>query len=453
MSEKQQLAGSDFSPAMLEELPAMVWCVDMSGENPWFNRAFRRFAGWTPDCNQERSSLIHPDDREAFGSDLRTAVFARDPVRLQARNLRSDGEYRWLLDTGVPWYRPDGKMGGYIAVCQDVTESGQIKEELKAFADAVSRDFRSPIASIRGYLKETDRCLERLGLLFSRHADHIPEIMEIEGLSLLEREVPAAHQNILSSLGRLETLLAGLSKLSLLGRRIPYAEPVVTRDLVEGIIEAYADKIQAQGITVKVGEMPVMVVDRLALEQILGSLIDNAVKYLDPARPGVVEIGTEMRDMEVIFHVRDNGRGMRQEDIPNVFQLFRRAGRQDVPGEGMGLAFVKTLVRELGGRIWCLSSPAEGSTFSFALPFVPLHRSEEAGARAVCDLADRCPFFNDQLGEMPATAARMKERYCWGDKQECARYMIFSRLGGGHVPKELSPSAVDEAREILASRS
>jgi PAS domain S-box-containing protein len=453
MSEKQQLAGSDFPPAMLEELPAMIWCVDANGENAWFNRAFRRFAGWTADCGLERSSLLHPDDREAFASDLRTAIFARDPVRLQARNLRSDGEYRWFLDTGVPWYSPDGKMGGYIAVCQDVTEYGQVKEELKAFADAVSRDFRSPIASIRGYLRETDRCLERLGLLFSRHADQIPDVMETEGLSLLEREVPAAHQNIHASLARLETLLAGLSKLSLLGRRIPYAEPVATRDLVEGIVESYAERVQEKGITVTVGELPVMVVDRLALEQILGSLIDNALKYLDPARPGVVEIGTEMRDMEVIFHVRDNGRGMRHEDIPNVFQLFRRAGKQDVPGEGMGLPFVKTLVRELGGRIWCVSSPAEGSTFSFALPFVPLQRSEEVHSQKVCELADRCPFFNDQLGEMPATATRMKERYCWGEKQECARYMIFSRLGGGHIPKGLSPSDTDEAREILAHRS
>ncbi len=59
---------------------------------------------------------------------------------------------------------------------------------------------------------------------------------------------------------------------------------------------------------------------------------------------------------------------MARDDIPRAFELFRRVGQQNVPGEGMGLSYEKTLVRLLGGRIWCESEPGKGTTFSFTLP-------------------------------------------------------------------------------------
>jgi signal transduction histidine kinase len=92
------------------------------------------------------------------------------------------------------------------------------------------------------------------------------------------------------------------------------------------------------------------------------------LKYLDPARAGKIAILAEQNGEEVVFHVSDNGRGIAQEDMHKVFEIFRRAGKQDVPGEGMGLAYVKTLVRRQGGRIWCESEPGKGTTFNFTIP-------------------------------------------------------------------------------------
>jgi signal transduction histidine kinase len=70
----------------------------------------------------------------------------------------------------------------------------------------------------------------------------------------------------------------------------------------------------------------------------------------------------------MVIHIRDNGRGIAQEDIPKVFEIFKRVGTQDVTGEGMGLAYVKALVKRQGGRIWCESELGKGSTFSFTIP-------------------------------------------------------------------------------------
>jgi signal transduction histidine kinase len=120
--------------------------------------------------------------------------------------------------------------------------------------------------------------------------------------------------------------------------------------------------------TVTVGPLPEVVADRTSMEQIMGNLLDNALKYLVPDRPGKLEISAGQDPDETIFRIRDNGRGITADDMPKVFAPFRRIGRQDTPGEGMGLPYVQALVRRHGGRIWCESEPGVGTTFAFTIP-------------------------------------------------------------------------------------
>ncbi len=100
----------------------------------------------------------------------------------------------------------------------------------------------------------------------------------------------------------------------------------------------------------------------------MSNILNNAIIYLEPGRTGEIEITGECNAHETIFRIHDNGRGIALEDMDKVFAPFRRAGKQDVPGEGMGLAYVQTLVRRHGGRIWCESEQGAGTTFSFTLP-------------------------------------------------------------------------------------
>ena len=99
----------------------------------------------------------------------------------------------------------------------------------------------------------------------------------------------------------------------------------------------------------------------------MGNILDNALLYLDPERLGEIEIGGERQADQVCFYIRDNGRGIAPGDMDKVFAPFRRGGKQDMPGEGMGLAYVQALVRRHGGRIWCESQPGVGTTFTFTV--------------------------------------------------------------------------------------
>ena len=139
------------------------------------------------------------------------------------------------------------------------------------------------------------------------------------------------------------------------------------RALVQETVQTLAHQIAQHPAQVTVAPLPTVMADRTAMEQIMGNLLTNAVAYLVPGRPGEIVVTGERRPRATVFAVRDNGRGIAAEDMPKVFEPFRRFARQDVPGEGMGLAYVQMLVRRHGGEIRCHSTPGVGTTFTFTI--------------------------------------------------------------------------------------
>jgi signal transduction histidine kinase len=180
--------------------------------------------------------------------------------------------------------------------------------------------------------------------------------------------VPEALSFIDASVTRMDHFINALLKLSRLGRRELDLEFINMNILLHDTLETLAHQIEQRQVQVTIGSMPPVMADRTSMEQILGNILNNAIIYLEPDRPGRIEITGERNKDETIFRIRDNGRGIAQEDMDKVFAPFRRAGRQDVPGEGMGLAYVQALVRRHDGRIWCESELGMGTTFTFTIP-------------------------------------------------------------------------------------
>jgi signal transduction histidine kinase len=165
----------------------------------------------------------------------------------------------------------------------------------------------------------------------------------------------------------MDHFINALLKLSRLGRAELNLEPLNMGQLVDETLRTLAHRIEERRVQVTVDALPDVVADRTSMEQIMTNLLNNAVLYLEPARPGEITISGEPGDESTTFRVRDNGRGIASPDKDKIFAPFRRAGRQDVPGEGMGLAYVQTLVRRHSGQIWYDSEPGAGTTFSFTI--------------------------------------------------------------------------------------
>jgi len=294
---------------------------------------------------------------------------------------RSDRKIPVLFSASVMRDK-ENRIQGIVCVAQDITlrkrteaklraysdDLQEINEELKNFAYIISHDMRAPLVNIKGFSEELSRSLQEINPCFQKHLPML-EAAERETIApILTKDVPEALAFIMSSVSRMDNLINAVLRLSRAGRRKLIPETVSVHDLVQNILRSLGHQIGSRHICVAVDVMPDVVADKMALEQVFGNLIDNAVKYLDPGRNGELNLSAVRNEGEIIFHVRDNGRGIAQEDIPKIFEIFRRVGRQDVPGEGMGLAYVKTLVRLQGGRIWCESEIGRGTTFSFTLP-------------------------------------------------------------------------------------
>jgi signal transduction histidine kinase len=140
--------------------------------------------------------------------------------------------------------------------------------------------------------------------------------------------------------------------------------------LVQSIIDSVQHRANDLGAEIRVEALPGITSDKLAIEQILSNLIENALKYLQPGRPGFIRVrGHDDRD-RVVLEVIDNGRGIDPRDHGRIFDLFRRSGAQDQPGEGIGLAHVRALAYRLGGLIEVRSELDRGATFRLSLPRV-----------------------------------------------------------------------------------
>uniref|UniRef100_A0A831XDA3 histidine kinase n=1 Tax=Geobacter metallireducens TaxID=28232 RepID=A0A831XDA3_GEOME len=246
-----------------------------------------------------------------------------------------------------------------------------INEEIRSFAYIVSHDLRAPLINIKGFAAELELVLKDMLPLLEQCAPHL-DAMERERLrSVLRQDAPEALGFISSSVNRMDSLINAVLKLSYLGRRELTIATVSVGDVVDSIIASLQHQMEQHNATVSVGELPEIAIDRTALEQIIGNLLDNAVKYLKPGRPGHIQINAYQEPEGTIIRISDNGRGIAPKDMGKIFELFRRANCQDTHGEGMGLAYVKTLVRRLGGRIECESALDSGTTFNVFIPRQP----------------------------------------------------------------------------------
>ena len=242
-------------------------------------------------------------------------------------------------------------------------------EEIQRFAYIVSHDLRAPLVNVMGYTSELQAAAKSIEKQLARVETSAPEQLVPEAAAAVREDIPEAIGFIRTSTEKMDRLINAILKLSREGRRNLSVQPLDMTGLVQAIADSVNHQTEALGAEIVVEPLPDVESDRLMVEQVFGNLIDNAVKYLDPNRPGrIVVRGRETADGLAVFEVEDNGRGVAQKDHERIFELFRRSGRQDRPGEGLGLAFVRNTVRRLGGTIGVSSTLGEGSTFEVKLP-------------------------------------------------------------------------------------
>ncbi|MGV3580128.1 sensor histidine kinase [Brevundimonas sp.] len=240
-------------------------------------------------------------------------------------------------------------------------------EEVQRFAYIVSHDLRSPLVNVMGYTAE----LEQVGKTIDKAITQAEQVRDVdkEVITAVREDLPEAVGFIRASTQKMDRLINAILKLSREGRRGLAPEQIDVGQMANAAADAIRHQLDETNTEFVVGEMTTFESDRLSIEQIVGNLIENAVKYSEPGKPNRIEVsGRDLAGGWVEFRIADNGRGIAPKDHERIFELFRRSGRQDRPGEGLGLAFVRNSVRRLGGSIDVESALGQGSTFVLKFP-------------------------------------------------------------------------------------
>ena len=233
-------------------------------------------------------------------------------------------------------------------LAEKAKELSQSNAELDAFVYTVSHDLKAPVVSLQGFssllMKDYEDSLDDIGKMYIERIQRNSEHMGILIDDLLE----------LSRIGRIK----GKEELV----NVSGVIPDVTIDL--------ASQLEERGTRLIVkDEMPTIQCDRTRVSQIFANLISNANKFMgeDNTDP-TIEVGYDGQDSCHTFYVRDNGIGIDEEYHGKIFQMFQRLEDIQTEGTGVGLAIVKKIVENWGGKIWVDSAKGKGTIMYFTVP-------------------------------------------------------------------------------------
>jgi PAS domain S-box-containing protein len=363
----------------------------MAYVSPAFEKLWGSEAATFLDNSAAWSSSIHRDDRERVLHAYRLFLQGLSGYDVEYRIARPDGSLRWIWDRGFPIRNDEGDVYRVAGVAQDITQrkayehkQRQLMDEVRHFAYIISHDLRAPLINLSGFCRE----LEAATVVIGDIAEQAPQGQR-NRLRMALDDTSESIEFIKSSVSRMGRLIEAILKLSRLGHMDLSLQQLDMNDLVHETLNSLAHQINQKKIEIAVGILPTVYADRTSMDQIVANLLDNAIKYMDPERPGRIEIdGWSSVDEEVLM-IADNGIGIEEKNWDSVFQVFQRAAAADIPGEGMGLAYVRTLVRRHGGRIWCDSVPGKGSSFSFTIAKNLAMERLAQHSEAVCSCASQ----------------------------------------------------------------
>jgi two-component system, cell cycle sensor histidine kinase and response regulator CckA len=364
---------------MADAAPAMIWASDVDKRRTFFNKGWLEFTGRSEEQQFGDGWVdgVHPDDRADYIAKYSAAFEARLSVEVEYRLRRADGEYRCVLERGVPRFIPDQGFAGYVSSCIDLTDvkqsharlvSASKLESLGLMAAGVAHDFGNVLGSISS---ETELALSEL----PPHSVIREDLERILGLVDHAKEFV---RMLMDSAG------AGVDPKAL--------EPVDVSSVTEQIVRLLKTSVSKHAVieTNLASNLQAVLGSAAQIRQVIVNLVTNASEALVNTH-GVITVSTEavhldsghavgevskLGDGEYIrLRVSDTGCGISAETRARMFDQFYTTKAN---GRGLGLATVHGIVRSHGGAITVASVPGAGSTFDVLLPCVTSRFSPQA---------------------------------------------------------------------------
>jgi PAS domain S-box-containing protein len=355
-SERSQLTGDHYR-LLVENAPVLLWRARTDGGRDYVNERWLAFTGRPveQELGDGWRDGIHAEDRERCLDVQADHLRRRSAFEVEYRLRRRDGVYRRMVDCGVPFESADGIFGGFIGSCVDVEDRRQIERAKATFLGLLAHEIRTPLTSIRAFSEVVRRRVAR------------GERVDLEIFGRLDQQVDAVAE-----------LTRDLSDAALreIGGELALAlAPIDLADVVRDGVARFMARLGRTvigrisfDVNLAVGEMP-MHGDRARLGQLVRHILDNAVKFMP--RGGTVQVTLTTDGAHHRLSVRDEGIGVREEDLPRLTEPYFRGGNVDAehyPGVGLGLSLSRDVVERHSGELRITSTLDVGTIVEVVLP-------------------------------------------------------------------------------------
>ncbi len=356
---------------ILENVGEGIYGIDANGRLSFINQATSNILGYEEQdiLGQEEHSIFHHHRKDGQSFPLEKCSIHQ--TLQTGKSYRIDDEVFWKKDgTALPVEYvstpiiEEQQVIGAVVVFSDISKRQvldrlqieqtrrieQINQELEEFSYVASHDIQEPLRTLNCFC---DFLAEDLG-------DDISESVATD-LGYIKE----ASQ-------RMSTLINDMLEFSRAGRSDIDLKPVSLDDCLAQIHKSLQLLIREHGATLTIGPLPKVMGDANSVLRIFQNLIQNAIKFCKDREPMVSVREVERDETFVTIEVADNGIGIEERFISQIFGAFKRLhNAEDYTGSGIGLAVVKKLVDRHGGKIWVESVQGEGSQFYVSLPLAP----------------------------------------------------------------------------------
>ena len=379
-----------------------IWTLDQEGRTTFANTVMAEMLGWTRKemLGRHVTEFMHAADVPDATGKL-AQLMAGSSLGLDFRWRRKDGSDLWTQASGAPMLDPSGKVVGALGMLTDITKRRQAELELKQAYERLQKVDRERTQFLNNAAHELGTPLTpirlQMHLLRNRLMQGQRDLTEVKAVDILDRNFQRLNQLVRDLLDS-----ARLQAESVKLRR----GPVDLRDLVYSSVETYLAPANEAGVELRVADLPPLGIDADAsrISQVLDNLLSNAVKFTP--RGGAIEIEAHADGGRARVSVRDNGAGIKPEDLARLFKPFSQVHdtmQQTRGGTGLGLYISQGLVQAHGGSIHAESEgPGKGCTFWFELP---LRAPRPAGAPEPALPAGATPGTGPDLHGAGAVAA------------------------------------------------
>lgn len=341
-----------------DNAPVLIWLAGTDKLCYWFNKPWLEFTGRS--MNQEFGDGwvegIHPDDVDRCMAIYHSSFDARRPFKIDYRLRHRSGQYRWVIDNGIPLFDVDHVFTGFIGSCVDIQDRIAAEEELREndrrkdeFLAMLAHELRNPLSAIGNAVTvlqmSNDPDNSRFAKdVITRQLKHLTRLIDdLLDVSRISR-------------GKIELRTDVLDATPILDSAVATVLPLID------------ERMHRLDVSIDRGKLWVNV-DPTRLEQVLVNLLNNAAKYSEDA--GHISLSARKDGRHVVITVLDQGVGIPPEKLPQMFELFAQGDRslaRSEGGLGIGLTVVKKLVELHGGSITAQSEGlGKGSEFTIRL--------------------------------------------------------------------------------------